>query len=285
MRFPSRVIGLTLFGIACALPVHAALTHRYSFNDGTANDSVGGANGSAVNGPNFVNGQVVFDPAVNDGTNTSIATGQYVDLPNGLAKTRALSLEVWFTYRGGANWQRILDFGNSTVGEIPPSDKTSTGYFGRGYMILVPQNTQGYLLGQISIASQGSSSDTDYTAPSRSVSTGVEHHLVFTHNPDAPIQALYLDGLLVGAQLARVDPSQAEYTNFWLGRSNFQKDPFFNGSINEFRIYDNALSTADVAASFAAGPDAPLPEPSAVASALAVAGAGLLRLRRHRHRA
>jgi hypothetical protein len=285
MRFPSRVIGLTLFGIACALPAHAALTHRYSFNDGTANDSVGGANGLAVNGPSFVNGQVVFDPTVNDGTNTSIATGQYVDLPNGLAKTRALSLEVWFTYRGGANWQRILDFGNSTIGEIPPSDKTSTGYFGRGYMILVPQNTLGQLLGQISIASQGSPTDTDYTAPGTTVSTGVEHHLVFTHDPDQRVQSIYLDGVRVGAQLARVDPSQAQYTNFWLGRSNFQKDPFFNGSIDELRIYDNALSTTDVATSFAAGPDAPLPEPSAVASALVVAGAGLSPRRRQPHRA
>jgi hypothetical protein len=122
-------------------------------------------------------------------------------------------------------------------------------------------------------------------APGTTVSTGVEHHLVFTHDPDAGLERIYMDGTLLGSSVAEVDPSQAEYTNFWLGRSNFQKDPFFNGSINEFRIYDNALSTADVANSFAAGADAPLPEPSALASALAVAGASLLRRRRQRRRA
>lgn len=279
-------IGVALLGASLAAPAHAGLTHRYSFNDGTARDSVGGADGAAINGAGFAGGQVVFDPAVNDGTNTSIATGQYVDLPNGLAKTRALSLEVWFTYRGGANWQRILDFGNTTIGEVPPSDKTSTGYFGRGYMILVPRNTLGQLLGQISIASQGSASDTDYVAPGTTVSTGVEHHLVFTHDPDAGLERISLDGTLLGSAVAEVDPSQAQYTNFWLGRSNFQKDPFFNGSINELRIYDNALSPADVAASFAAGPDAPLPEPSVAAvSALVASGGGLLRPRRRARRA
>ena len=32
----------------------AALTHRYSFNDGTARDSAGAAHGVAVNGPRIV---------------------------------------------------------------------------------------------------------------------------------------------------------------------------------------------------------------------------------------
>jgi len=43
--------------------------------------------------------------------------------------------------------------------------------------------------------------------------------------------------------------------NNWLGRSQYTKDPAFQGSIDEFRIYRKALSEAEVQASFAAGPD------------------------------
>jgi hypothetical protein len=71
--------------------------------------------------------------------------------------------------------------------------------------------------------------------------------------------------------------------NDWLGRSQFSPDPFFNGSINEFRIYDQALSGAEVAASFAAGPDTIVPEPSGVVLAL-VGGLSALVLRRDRRR-
>jgi hypothetical protein len=47
--------------------------------------------------------------------------------------------------------------------------------------------------------------------------------------------------------------------NNWLGRAQWG-DPLFDGLIDEFRIYDAALSAADVAASFAAGPEpAPVP--------------------------
>jgi hypothetical protein len=43
--------------------------------------------------------------------------------------------------------------------------------------------------------------------------------------------------------------------NNWLGRSNWTSDANFDGSFNEFRIYDQALTASEIAASFAAGPD------------------------------
>jgi hypothetical protein len=35
-------------------------------------------------------------------------------------------------------------------------------------------------------------------------------------------------------------------TNNWLGRSIYTADPYFNGAIDDFRIYDRALSEAEV---------------------------------------
>jgi hypothetical protein len=44
-------------------------------------------------------------------------------------------------------------------------------------------------------------------------------------------------------------------SNNWLGRAQFN-DPFFNGQFEEFRIWDGAMTPAQVAASFTAGPNA-----------------------------
>jgi hypothetical protein len=38
----------------------------------------------------------------------------------------------------------------------------------------------------------------------------------------------------------------------WIGRSQYTGDPYFNGRIDEFRIYRGALTAADIAALIAA---------------------------------
>ena len=266
--------GLTMI---TAVSARGALTHRYSFNDGTARDSVGTAHGVLVNGATVANGQLVFDPAVNTGFNSNPATGQYVDLPNNIASTRALTLEAWTTYRGGGNWQRIADFGNNTSGiEIVPTNKTTIGYEGNGYIILSPSNRFLDPIAQIDVTNPFAS---DFVgAVATPFPQNGEHHIVFSHDPNTGVDAMWLDGVLLNQSTAEVDPSRMNYVNTWLGRSNFQQDPFYNGTINEFRIYNTGLTAAQVRANFAAGPDV-IPEPSGLAILLAAA-APLLRRRR-----
>jgi hypothetical protein len=67
---------------------------------------------------------------------------------------------------------------------------------------------------------------------------------------------MYLNGVPVAAGTAVIPLSGIVDTNNWLGRSQFATDPDFIGSYNEFRIYSGLLSDADVAADYAAGPDA-----------------------------
>jgi hypothetical protein len=274
------VIGAALLLSFCT-NAEAGLIHRYSFDDGTANDAVGSANGILVNGATVTGGQLTFSPTVNDGVNKNPATGQYVDLPANIAHTRAMTLETWFTFRGGNNWQRILDFGNSSAGRLLPTDRTTTGYSGTAYTILTPVNGRGQILGQISINSAGHTGDTNFVAPGLAVSQNVEHQLVFTHNPDTQVEALYLDGVLRGQVTATVDPSTTKYLNWFLGRSNFAGDPFFNGTIDEFRVYDTALSSTQSMADFQAGPSVLVPEPVSASAAL-IFGAILITSRRQR---
>jgi hypothetical protein len=73
---------------------------------------------------------------------------------------------------------------------------------------------------------------------------------------------LYIDGVLAVPAVAANDGTYAgtlasiTATNCWLGRSNYSGDSYFNGSYDEFRIYDAALTAAQVVASRTAGPNA-----------------------------
>jgi hypothetical protein len=97
---------ILLLFVAVAVSAQADITHRYSFNDGTANDSIGTANGTLVNGATASGGKLVL---ANNGVNNNPATGQYVSLPSNILNTRDFTVESWFTWNGGNPWQRILD--------------------------------------------------------------------------------------------------------------------------------------------------------------------------------
>src|SRR5688572_14714103 len=74
---------------AMAQPAMGGLTHRYSFT-ADANDSVGTAHGTLVNGAAVTGGQLTL---INSGTSNNVTTGQYLDLPNNIAKTTNLTIE------------------------------------------------------------------------------------------------------------------------------------------------------------------------------------------------
>jgi hypothetical protein len=268
LRRASRGICLTV--VACLSAGFtdfswADISHRYSFNDGTANDSVGGANGTLVNGALVSGGMLVL---ANNGVNTSPATGQYVSLPANILNTPDFTLEAWFTFNGGLPWQRILDLGNSVPDPV-------YGTIGQGFIILT-ENGAGRPLGQISINSWGNPSDTDYVFGNTAFPAGGEHCLAYIHNLDAGQEQLWLDGVLIGTAPAHVNPATANYSNFWIGRSQFAQDPFYNGSIDELRTYNNAMAGDQILADYRAGPDVlVVPEPQGPAL-LAVGGLYLL---------
>ena len=225
-----------------ALAAKADIAHRYSFNDGTANDSIGSVHGVLVNGASVSGGRLVL---ANNGVETNPSKGQYVSLPVNILQTRNFTLETWFTFNGGNDWQRIIDLGNS----VP--DPTH-GMVGQGFIILT--SVGGQVLGQFSLNSWGGS-PTDFVSANTGFPVGGEHFLAYIHNLDTHTEQLYLDGGLVGTGIATIDPSSANYTNFWLGRSQFSQDPFFNGSLDELRTYDRALTGAEIQAAYLAGPD------------------------------
>lgn len=108
------------------------------------------------------------------------------------------------------------------------------------------------------------------------LSANTWYHIV--HTADATTERVYINGVEVASGPSDwaaekdhgADPGR--YVN--IGAVNYSTEPF-KGIIDEVRIYDNALSDAEVLASYHAGP-VQIPEPTA----LTLLGLGALAMRR-----
>jgi hypothetical protein len=250
-------LALAIMAALFASDARAELKHRYSFTDSAA-DSVNGADGELVNNTGnatYTDGQLVMG---NNGTqNSGSDTGDYVDLPNGIisdlvgANDQAnFTMEVWFTWTGAGDWQRIWDMGTSIGGE----DVSDSGDL-TAQLFTTPQAGGG----GVRAAWRGQGGGETSVTRQPSASANEEHHLAFVWDEANTTATMYFDGVNAGENTATAitiaNDVAGNDVNNWLGRSQWAGDNLFVGSYNEFRIYDNALSADDVASNFFGGAD------------------------------
>lgn len=274
-----------------ALLTRGGPSHRYTFNnlasgdDGTVvPDIVGGAN-AVVRGAGAI---AEGTTGVNlPGGSPEIAA--YVDLPNGLLSSRTnITLETWMTVESTQNWSRVMDFGTTSLGEL--DGPTVGGYGGTNYVMLsasndFSSNQRFEHVGGLSenLRAQdgtpfGISRDSALTAL-----LGVEQHVVFTFDDLLNEWRYYRDGVLMEIISDLTSLSSIPDVNNWLGRSQYNGDFNTDGIYNEFRVYDYALTPAEIRGNFLAGPEVVnIPEPSS--AALVTAAAAVLGLGRRRKR-
>ncbi|MBN1588734.1 MAG: hypothetical protein JW888_04395 [Pirellulales bacterium] len=248
---------------------HADLVHRYGFTS-DASDSVGTADGTPYSqgmlGPQteFIGGQAVLG---NDGETyrsndqgispPAEPPGAYIDLPNGTisALGNQATFETWFTWNGGGTYQRIFDFGTSDIGE-----DSSTGGPNNRQIMLVPYGNYSRLGLWVH------DSDDTYKAvfADALLLDNAEHHIAVTWDGANDQATVYCDGASVGC-ISGLTFSLADLIddNNWLGRSQWN-DLMLAGSYNEFRIYNEALSSAQVYKNCQDGPDGPIIPPPPV---------------------
>ncbi len=186
--------------------------------------------GSAGTGTNitFADSMTGLGKAVQfNGTTAYVEmNASFSDLLSTLADS-TFSLWVNFT-NTGTQWQRAFDFGTgSTV-----------------YMFLTSRNASN--TARFAITKTGSGGEAMVSAPSV-LATG--WHLVTVVIEGVSMRlSLYIDGSLAqGNQTTSILPKDlGKTTQNWLGRSQYTTDPYFNGMLDDFRVYDRALSEGEV---------------------------------------
>lgn len=254
--------------------------HLYDFNEGagtTVMDSVSGAHGAIVgDGASRLSGQVSLPGGAS-------ATAPYIDLPNGIVSTlTSTTIEGWVTPQGTHAWGRVFDFGDSLGGELtaPGGGGEGTDYFLLSFNRGTEANTQ-----RIEIRNENPAGGGVTTIDSNAMQVlGEQFHFAVTFEAGAAagggnLVTQYRNGAIEVSGETAINLSDINDVNNWLGRSNWTGDANAQADFNEFRIYDTALSAAEVTASFNAG-TTPIPEPSGIAL-LTLAGIGVL-MRRSR---
>lgn len=219
--------------------VHSpVLVHRYSFLDapGSTNaaDSVGGTNwnGAVIGGGTFT------------GTNLQLLGSgpQYVQLPSGiLSNYPAVSVDMWCVFPDAAPVNCMLwAFGNT--------DATGAG---ENYIFCAPQG------GRIAIAGvdPGYDGEEGCTGAGNFTTNATTVHLTAVFDPPSGVESWYTNGVLVSQNTGINIPMSYvnDVTNF-ICHSLYTGDPHEDLNLTEFRIYNGALSSADVALNQSFGP-------------------------------
>ncbi|MBW8780689.1 MAG: alginate lyase family protein [Verrucomicrobia bacterium] len=187
----------------------------YQF-DGDATDSVGNFPGTIIGTPTYSSGRTGQALSLDGATN-------YVTLPAGAASYHEISISTWVYWNGGGNFQRIFDFGNSTS----------------SYLMLTPNSGSGM---RFEIVNAGSSQQVNYAT---ALPIGRWVHVAVTLSGSTA--TLYVNGAAVATNNAiTLAPDAFNPAVNYIGKSQWSTDPLFNGQIDDFRIYNYALSAAEV---------------------------------------
>jgi hypothetical protein len=221
------------------LNVPGPLVHKFSFNDGTPNDSVGGITGALYNGAAIVDGELYLD-SLNSIGHEYAQVGPYVVPPSNA------TVVAWFNTSAGPSGlspqSRVFDFG---------SDITSYLYFS-------PAGTGGTAQAGLRTAGGGGVETTVFGAAA--IDDGLDHKIavVVDSTPTGTgvngTMFLYIDDTLAGS----ADLNGDSLTNLAVGPQNYfglSQDitdssfkPPFNGTIDQIDVFNTALSQPAIAA-------------------------------------
>jgi hypothetical protein len=209
--------------------------HSYTFEDGTGNDGVGDADGALMGNAAIVDGSLVVD-----------GNGDWMEMPGDVIAINTYSemtLELWSAQSVDNPFSMTASFGG-----------TWGNGMGKDYIFIA--TGRGDQMNRGSIANtpdQTNPWEDEVGVSSPELNDGIEHHYVLTIT--AAELAYYVDGVLIGTA-AMGDTTIGGVSNdfVYLGKGIYSVDATMNCSINEFNIYDVALSAEQIAANYAAGP-------------------------------
>ncbi|MHC4330085.1 MAG: LamG domain-containing protein, partial [Planctomycetota bacterium] len=212
-RLSYSICFLFVLGVSVGAEGATMVAHWRLDNDAT--DSVSGIDGTLMNGPEFTTDAMVGSHALV----LDAAASHYVDFgnPQGLpAGTSPRSLAGWGkTYTVAGGWRWIAAYGSAGTGLAMFIGMNGTSLYGGGYG--------------------------DDVLEAGFWEVDVWHHICLTY--DGSVAKLYADGVEVD--------SQTKNWNLALGRAHLGRQvndavEFWDGLVDDVRIYDYVLSAAEI---------------------------------------
>ncbi len=155
--------------------------------------------------------------------------GEYVNLPNGIVSgLHDFTVSAWVNPSANSAWSRVFDFGTGTS----------------NFMFLTLSAGGGPLRFADATPSGGGDS---ITGPG-TLPLNTWSHVAVTLSGHTG--TLYVNGQPVATNTnMTLTPADLGATNQnWIGRSQFIADPYLAATVDDFQIYDHALSAAEIAA-------------------------------------
>ena len=199
--------------------------------DGNTNDETGINNGTAIGNPQYVSG-VQGQALEFDGD------GDYVNLGD-IAEVELvteLTVSAWVYHKGGT--------GSSEAVVAKYDDSTASG---KTFFLLIDTSN----LSDLEVH-EDNSAGTNYVelGGATTITTNTWHHMAFTFKAnDASGLRLYVDGVEDAsspASTANIDLIEGNSVPVMVGAIRDTPSNFLNGSIDEVRIYNRALTTGEI---------------------------------------
>ncbi len=173
-------------------------------------------------------------------TGNQTTGGGYVTIPPLLdLAPGAVTLSAWVYPTVTRDWQRVFDFGvNNSINMFLT---TSEG-----------QDANNYVRFAITLGGNAAEERINTTV---ALTLNTWYHLVVVLNAGSPYTGnLYINGTQAGTNAAMTLHASdlGATTGNYIGRSTFTADWYYSGHIDDFRIYNRALSAAEVTALYAA---------------------------------
>lgn len=153
----------------------------------------------------------------------------YLTLPPEMGSGNTFTFAAWVWWNGGPNngqWQRIFDFGNDTT----------------SYMFFTPSAAS--FQPRFAITTSGYNGEQRLNG--RAFPLRRWTHVAVTLNRN--LASLYINGSIVDSTTVSLRPSSFNPRNNYLGKSQFNADPLFNGKLDDVLISAQALRVDQIAA-------------------------------------
>jgi hypothetical protein len=202
-----------------------------------AGGSAGGSGSGGGAGASGLHDGYKFEAGkIGNGLTLVQAGSGYVSIPATMFNgAREISIATWIRINTLTTWQRLFDFGINANAATTSSTAT--------YINLVLRD----LNGKLGLNSTKTGYIGEQRVTAEVLPTGVWKHIAVIFGGGAA--TLYVDGMPVGLGSTLALPADLGTIDYaFIGKSQFGSDPLADVEIDEFRVYDRALSASEVQA-------------------------------------